>query len=171
MPLKQTTITQIDVGALAAALASEIAALIAAEVADRLRGVVALGDDAILGEEAAAAALNKSQATMEVWRSKGTGPPSLKLGPRAVGYRVGDLREYVRAPRPLTGALSPPIAAASAIRRASRPPTRGHEKPDRNRRSGRGMMISDDDKTEVTSLGGHPERAQRRDDDPNARSG
>ena len=101
-------ITDIDVGALAAALAPEIAALIAAEVADRLRGVVALGDDAILGEPAAAVALNKSQPTLEVWRSKGVGPKWVKLGPRAVGYRVGDIRAYVNAARPSTGRARPP---------------------------------------------------------------
>jgi predicted DNA-binding transcriptional regulator AlpA len=82
----------IDASTLAAALAPEIAALIVG----KLTGLVALGDDAILGEEAAAQALNKSQSTMEAWRAKGMGPKWVKLGPRAVGYRVGDLREYIR---------------------------------------------------------------------------
>jgi hypothetical protein len=68
----------IDASTLAAALALEMAALIA----DRLRGIVALGDDAILGEDAAAQALNKSRSTLEAWRSRGLGPRWVKLGPR-----------------------------------------------------------------------------------------
>jgi predicted DNA-binding transcriptional regulator AlpA len=87
----RTTGAGIDATALAAALAPEIAALIA----DKLRGIVALGDDAILGEEAAAAALDKSRSTLEAWRSRGLGPRWIKLGPRAVGYRVGDVRRFV----------------------------------------------------------------------------
>jgi predicted DNA-binding transcriptional regulator AlpA len=82
----------IDASTLAAALAPEIAALIVG----KLTGLVALGDDAILGEDAAAQALNKSRSTLEAWRAKGIGPRTIRLGPRAIGYRVGDLRQYIR---------------------------------------------------------------------------
>jgi hypothetical protein len=115
MTFKQTTVPQIDSAALAAELAPQIAALIAHEVADKLKGVLALGDDAVLGEAAAASSLNKSAATMEGWRAKGFGPKWIRLGPRAIGYRVGDLRQYIN------GAARPSMPSV--------PP-----KPERNRR-------------------------------------
>ena len=119
----------IDASTLAAALAPEIAALIVG----KLTGLVALGDDAILGEEAAAQALNKSQSTMEAWRAKGMGPKWVKLGPRAVGYRVGDLRQFIRDGRarsfqpslaallslPPAPVFVPRLAAANGRQRAS----------------------------------------------------
>jgi hypothetical protein len=94
--ISRQTVAAIDLAALAAALAPELSALMAEQVASKLKGVLALGDDAILGQEAAAAALNKSVSTLEAWRPRGIGPKAIRLGPRAVGYRVGELRRYIR---------------------------------------------------------------------------
>jgi predicted DNA-binding transcriptional regulator AlpA len=93
--ITRQAVAAIDLPTLAAALAPEVAALMAEQVAHKLKGVLALGEDAILGQEAVAAALNKSEATLELWRAKGIGPRAIKLGPRAVGYRVGEVRRYI----------------------------------------------------------------------------
>jgi hypothetical protein len=85
----------IDIGELAAVLAPEIAAMVIEQLSGRLKAVLALGDDAVLGARAAGEALGKSLSTMEAWRARGIGPKWIKLGPRAVGYRVRDLRRYI----------------------------------------------------------------------------
>jgi hypothetical protein len=100
-------VQSIDLDALAATLAPRIADLLADRISDlvaerverllaQLKGVLALGDDAIFSVEEAAAALNKSPATLELWRSRGLGPRAVRLGPRAVGYTLRELREYVK---------------------------------------------------------------------------
>jgi predicted DNA-binding transcriptional regulator AlpA len=85
---------------LADALAEKIAALVAERLAERLtaqmRAVATLGDLAILKPSEAASALGKSEATLELWRARGIGPKSLKLGVRSVGYQVGELKAYIR---------------------------------------------------------------------------
>jgi hypothetical protein len=90
--------------AMAEHLAEAIAALIASKLADQIRPELLLGDDAVLNEAETSRALKKSRATLEAWRRTGIGPRSITLGPRAVGYTLGDLRQYIRwaAHGPLT---------------------------------------------------------------------
>jgi predicted DNA-binding transcriptional regulator AlpA len=94
----------VDAEGVAGAIAETIAALIASKLADQLRPELLLGDDAVLNEAETARALKKSRATLEAWRRTGIGPRSITLGPRAVGYTLGDLRQYIRwaARGPLT---------------------------------------------------------------------
>ena len=89
------------------ALAEELAPLIGARI-DALRNRVLLGDDAVLSPDEAAEVLRKSPSTLEAWRARGVGPRSVKLGPKAVGYRVADLRVFIRdaeATFPTTAAI------------------------------------------------------------------
>lgn len=98
----------IDLNSLAATLAPQIADLLVDRITDliaeqvvervlaKLKVAVTLGDDAILSAEEAAAALNKSPATLELWRSRGLGPRPVRPGPRAVGYTLGELRQYIK---------------------------------------------------------------------------
>jgi predicted DNA-binding transcriptional regulator AlpA len=93
----------LDIDALAAALAPELAEVLAHRVADlladrltaQIRGIAALGDNAILKPAEAAAALGKSEPTLELWRARGNGPRAIKLGVRSVGYRLADLKAYI----------------------------------------------------------------------------
>jgi hypothetical protein len=86
----------LDAEGVAGAIAQTIAVLIASKLADQLRPELLLGDDAVFNEAETSRALRKSRATLEAWRRTGIGPRSITLGPRAVGYRIGDLREYIR---------------------------------------------------------------------------
>jgi predicted DNA-binding transcriptional regulator AlpA len=81
---------------LADVLAHRVADLLAERVTAQMRGIAALGDDAVLKPAEAAAALGKSEPTLELWRARGLGPKSLKLGVRSIGYQVGELRQYIR---------------------------------------------------------------------------
>ena len=80
----------------AALLANEIAPRLADAVASRIKIAIALGDDALLTSREAADFLNKSGSTLEIWRAKGFGPRWIRTGSRAVGYRIGDLKAYLR---------------------------------------------------------------------------
>jgi hypothetical protein len=75
-----------------AELAQELAPLLV----EHLRAEIALGDDAVLDPVEAAAILRKSPSTLEMWRSRGVGPRSIKTGPRSVGYTIGELRRFLR---------------------------------------------------------------------------
>jgi predicted DNA-binding transcriptional regulator AlpA len=81
---------------LADVLAHRVADLLAERVTAQMRGIAALGDDAVLKPSEAAAALGKSEPTLELWRARGFGPKSIKLGVRSVGYQVGELKAYIR---------------------------------------------------------------------------
>lgn len=84
------------------ALASAIAARLADEIADRMRLDALAGDDVVLPPVEAARLLRRSEKTLEFWRSTGSGPIHIKIGMRGIGYRLGDLRHYIRA-RPALG--------------------------------------------------------------------
>lgn len=92
---------------LAAALAPKIAETLtgqlAAEVAARLRIDVLAGEDLILSRQEAARFLGRSEKTLELWASRGTGPNVTRLGPRSIGYRVGDLRKFAEGRPNMTG--------------------------------------------------------------------
>ena len=49
----------------------------------------------LLMPEAVAVELGVAPATLAAWRSRGTGPAFVKLGPRLVRYRRADLSTYV----------------------------------------------------------------------------
>lgn len=52
-------------------------------------------DDQVIRTPDAAAVLGMSVQTIEIWRHKGLGPKYVRLGTRAVGYRLGDLRAWL----------------------------------------------------------------------------
>ena len=74
------------------------AADVAAKLAAELRKEILAGDDQILSRAEAAAFLNRSPKTLEAWARVGHGPKLTRYGVRSVGYRLGDLREFVRNP-------------------------------------------------------------------------
>jgi predicted DNA-binding transcriptional regulator AlpA len=49
----------------------------------------------LLSEPATARALQISRATLRAWRSRGAGPPWLRVGPRLVRYDVAALRQWI----------------------------------------------------------------------------
>ena len=50
----------------------------------------------ILREREAAKLLGVSHRTMQRWRLTGDGPPFVRIGPRAVGYPLGSLLDWMR---------------------------------------------------------------------------
>jgi predicted DNA-binding transcriptional regulator AlpA len=52
-------------------------------------------DDVVVRTPAAAGMLGMSIPWMEAGRSYGYGPKFIHIGPRAIGYRLGDLRKYL----------------------------------------------------------------------------
>ena len=81
---------------LATEIAPIIARLLAEELHGRLRPDLLIGDDRVLTEAEAGQILTASERTLEYWRARGIGPRSVKLGERRIGYRLGELRTYVR---------------------------------------------------------------------------
>jgi hypothetical protein len=53
-------------------------------------------DDQLIDPKTVALWLKNTTKTLEVWRSKGTGPPFVRMSARRVLYRVGAVREFVR---------------------------------------------------------------------------
>jgi|ETNmetMinimDraft_26_1059896.scaffolds.fasta_scaffold66915_3 predicted DNA-binding transcriptional regulator AlpA len=49
----------------------------------------------LLTTEQAATKLGLSERTLEAWRSRGEGPPFLRVGPRRVAYTREDLRVWL----------------------------------------------------------------------------
>lgn len=56
-----------------------------------------LGEDRLLTSQEVAAQLGITEGTLRNWRWEGEGPPYVKLGKRLVRYRLGAVRQYVRA--------------------------------------------------------------------------
>lgn len=88
----------VDAETLAAALAPRIAA----ELVARLRIDILAGDDLILSADEASRVLGRSPKTLELWRSTGSGPRWIRLGLRAIAYRLGDVKSYSQS-RPAFG--------------------------------------------------------------------
>jgi predicted DNA-binding transcriptional regulator AlpA len=44
----------------------------------------------------AAALLGIARQTLDQWRSEGRGPRPLRIGRRAVAYRLGEIRRFIR---------------------------------------------------------------------------
>ena len=74
------------------------AADMAVKLVAELRREILAGDDQILSRGEAAAFLNRNVKTLEAWAKVGSGPRVTRFGPKSIGYRLGDLREYVRNP-------------------------------------------------------------------------
>ena len=53
----------------------------------------------LLTTEQAATTLGLSERTLEAWRSRGEGPPFLRVGPRRVAYSRNDLDSWLRIRR------------------------------------------------------------------------
>ena len=73
-------------------------------------------DDALLSRRELATILKLSEATLRNWASRRTGPPFLRVGPRRVAYRTGDVRQSFQGVGP---ARSP--KALSALRQTKNP--------------------------------------------------
>jgi hypothetical protein len=80
-----------------AALARSVADHLGPIMVEQLRVDLALGDDAVFTVAEAGRILRRSPASLTAWRASGVGPRVVKLSPRDFGYRLGDLRDYVRA--------------------------------------------------------------------------
>ena len=48
----------------------------------------------LLSERDAAAALGLTPRTLQAWRSRGDGPPHVRVSSRCVRYRVQDLKDW-----------------------------------------------------------------------------
>jgi hypothetical protein len=57
---------------------------------------MAASEDAVVSRAQAAAWLGRSPKTLEAWASVGLGPRVVRMGRRGIGYRVGELRRWVR---------------------------------------------------------------------------
>ena len=51
--------------------------------------------DDLLNTKQVAAWLGNSPITLEIWRSKGKGPPFIRLSPRMIKYRRGDVLAWL----------------------------------------------------------------------------
>jgi hypothetical protein len=89
-----------------AAIAQALVQPLAEEIAKKLRIQLLAGDDCLLTPSEAQEFLRRGSSTLEFWRSVGIGPRFVRLGPRSIAYRLGDLRVYVaeaaRGPARLT---------------------------------------------------------------------
>ena len=80
-----------------AAMARSVADHLGPLMVEQLRVDLALGDDAVFTIEEAGRIIRRSPGALKAWRASGVGPRTVKLSPRDFGYRLGDLRDYVRA--------------------------------------------------------------------------
>jgi predicted DNA-binding transcriptional regulator AlpA len=82
--------------------------------------------DKIYRTQAAAERIGISASTMEKWRPAGIGPPFVRIGRRAIGYKESALDAFLGAELTSTRpAASPPTASAT---RSASPPRGGHRK-------------------------------------------
>jgi predicted DNA-binding transcriptional regulator AlpA len=63
---------------------------------------ISLDRDPLFPPKEAAEKLRKSERTLETWRRTGDGPAFLKLGRRAVFYRLSDLESWLASRRRLS---------------------------------------------------------------------
>jgi hypothetical protein len=86
-----------DLAYIAKAITPPLADELEDRIVARLKIVMALGDDLVVPPREAGEVINKSMSTLESWRAKDIGPKWVKTGPRSVGYRIGDLKDYLQA--------------------------------------------------------------------------
>jgi predicted DNA-binding transcriptional regulator AlpA len=78
--------------------------------------------DKIYRTQAAAERIGISASTMEKWRSAGIGPPFVRIGRRAIGYKESALDAFLGAELTSTRpAESPPTANGATDDSAPRP--------------------------------------------------
>lgn len=65
--------------------------------AERLANLLSLPDDALVDAHEAAQVLRLKYNTLSWYRCHGGGPKYRRVGPKAIRYRMGDLRAYARA--------------------------------------------------------------------------
>lgn len=94
------------------ALAETLAPILADILVDKIRIEHLGGDDLILSTPDAAQLLGVAERTLENWRADKSGPDFIKIGSRAVGYRLGALRAWI-ASRPARGRRA--LAAVASI--------------------------------------------------------
>jgi hypothetical protein len=83
-----------------------------ADVVMALAARMGASDDAVVSRREAAAWLNRNLKTLEAWAAAGFGPRIVRMGRRGVGYRVGELRRWVRQQErdPFSSAADPATA-------------------------------------------------------------
>lgn len=62
--------------------------------AEEINGLHSLPDDALATPQEAAAFLRLQYATLAWYRCNGSGPSFVRIGPKLIRYRMGDLRAY-----------------------------------------------------------------------------
>jgi hypothetical protein len=113
MSLTSNELPSATIDAIARAVAGHIAGEIADAIIDaatrRAAAASIAGDDALLGEDEAAAILSTRPKTLQHWRSTGFGPRIVRISPNRVAYRLGDLKAYIASAA--RGPVTPPLRA------------------------------------------------------------
>lgn len=61
-----------------------------------MHSVLPQDPDVLLSRADLARILPISRRTLDLWAQQGKGPPFLKVGPRRVAYRAGDVRRWLQ---------------------------------------------------------------------------
>ncbi|MEJ1140290.1 helix-turn-helix domain-containing protein [Stenotrophomonas sp. CCNWLW162] len=85
---------------------------------EELAELHALPDEAMTKPEEAAAYLRLKPATLAWYRCHGGGPKYVRVGPKLIRYRMGDLREYAKG-EPMSEGVRKVAAAMLAARTAN----------------------------------------------------
>ncbi|AVJ32378.1 DNA-binding protein [Stenotrophomonas sp. MYb57] len=85
---------------------------------EELTELHALPDEAMVKPEEAAALLRLKRATLAWYRSHGGGPKCVRVGPKLIRYRMGDLREYANG-QPMSEGVRRAATAMLAARTAN----------------------------------------------------
>jgi len=78
----------------------------------------ALPDEAMVKPEEAAALLRLKRATLAWYRCHGGGPKYVRVGPKLIRYRMGDLRDYAKG-QPMSEGVRKVATAMLAARTAN----------------------------------------------------
>lgn len=82
-----------------------------------LTAFLSLPDAALATSEEAAAYLRLKCNTLAWYRCNGGGPPYVRVGSKAIRYRIGDLREYAKG-QPMSDGVRRAAQVAMAARTA-----------------------------------------------------
>jgi len=85
---------------------------------EELAELHALPDEAMAKPEEAAAYLRLKRATLAWYRCHGGGPKYVRVGPKLIRYRMGDLRDYAKG-QPMSEGVRKVAAAMLAARTAN----------------------------------------------------
>ena len=86
--------------------------------AEELAKLHQLPDDALLTAQEAAEVLRLKYTTLAWYRCNGGGPAFVRVGPKVIRYRMGDLREYAKG-QPMGEGVRKVAAAMLAARTAN----------------------------------------------------